>query len=352
MPASTPTGVGTTLRSYYRRLADELGFRQLSVVSTPATGADAARVVIADEWRDDEAGYGLPGRQWLYAAGGDQAEVQRRVLSDRRGDGEDGDGGVGWQGPIGALLVSRPFAAALEEADQVELTSPLPVRPIGSVKGLTDLVNEALARIWVEARVSLTGDGTREIDLAAYPWLTTIDQMRGIYDRRQTSVTAEPYSLSNSRYRLVTNGVTRTLITDVRYADAEAFELAVIVRGDHLVHDGSAWSYTTGGLQHDTWMAAAPIEWVCAIGMAKALQYVERLAASPLVPAGDREIYAATLLGADGRPRKRVWEYAAAKIVLEERPPPLQHPAESMISGPYVTEREDLSGVALPVSTV
>lgn len=321
-PAITVTGTGTTLQAYYRRLAAELGFWQLTVTSAEASGGDAARVVIANELRDDEMGYGLLGAPWLYVASGDQAMTQRRMLDPRQADG-----GVGYQGPLGALVLSRPFDAALESNAQIEASSPLPIRDHLGVRGIVTFCNEALARIWVEARASFTGNGTYEHDLAAYPYIKIRRQMRGIYDTVWTSA-GYPAELSPFDYRVVTNGVTRTLITNQAYTTADTFSVDVAVRADALVYDGSAWVYTTvPGLQEDDWQAAALIEHVCAFGMVKALQYLSRYVKMTRNLSSDEK----SGWLEDIADRRRIWGPAAAKIKMDEMPEPMPDRAPSVV---------------------
>ncbi len=323
IPASATSGTGSTLATLRHRLADELGFYASTTVTSVAASGEAARVVLADELRDDEAGYEFLGMPWVYVVSGAQIGTQRRAL---------GQPSVGYQGNYGGLFLSRPYAAALASGVTIEVTSPLPVKRHLAIKGLNDLVNEALARIWIEARISLTGNATRSYSLASYPWLQTYEQTRGIWDSRQYG-TSYPTELSACRYRIATNGITRTLVADAIYATSETFELAVIVRADRLVYDGASWAYVAQnaapGLLGDTYQAAAPEEWVVAIGMVKALQHLTKLTEAHRSLSDDERARVLTGIAQ----RRRVWALTAASIVADEMPRPLPERTEPLVMG-------------------
>jgi hypothetical protein len=315
---------GTSFRTYRRKLADELGSWQEMAVTAVGTNADAARVVLSDDLRDDEAGYEHIGGRWLYAASGLQADNQRRIISQPE---------TGYQGAIGGVMLSRPFDAALQAGTLVEVTSPLPVKRHLGIKGHRDFINEGLGLIWVEARLSLTGNGTYAYDLSAYPWLTSYEQMRGIYDTAWQP-TGAPSTLSPYGYRLVTNGATATLVTDRSYTTADTFEVAVLVRGDRLISDGLVWFYAdeaAPGLQSDDQQAAAPARWVHAFAMVKALQYLTRLVvADRKMPADEKQAQLAEIME-----RRRTWARAAAEIKLKEFPTPLPERTVPLVGGTY-----------------
>ena len=320
--SSSQTGTGPTLADYRHRLADELGFYLRTTVSTVATSGEATRVVLANEIRDDEAGYDFMGRPWLYVASGNQSGTQRRILT------EDG---VGYQGSRSALMLSRPLAGALASGDAIEITSPLPVKRHLAIKGLNDLVNEALDRIWLEARISITGNGTYSYSKASYPWLTRYDQTRGIYDTLWLS-SGEAPALSPYGYRLDVNGQSRTLVTEQSYTTADTFQLAVFVRASRLVYDGASWSYVTSptGLLNDTYQAAAAEEWVATFGMVKALQHLTRLTLMDRRMDKDEKI----LMLADLVSRRQQYALAAGEIKRREFPKSLPERSRSFLYAP------------------
>lgn len=320
IPSVASTGTGPTLATLYRKLADELGFYHQTTVSTLAASGEASRVVLADELRDDEAGYDFFGAPWLYVVDGDQARQQRRVIAQPD---------VGYQGQYGALMLSRPFTAPLAAGTTVEVTSPLPVRRSVARKGLTECINEALAMLIIEVRLAITGNGLYSYDLSAYPWLTNEIDIQGIYDTQGWD-TSYPATLSPYDYRLVTNGVNRTLVTQANYTASDTFELAALVPADRFVYDGASWYYaTTPGLQQDSWRAAAPESWVLAFAMVKALQFLERMTVRDhQMPKEDK---AATL--GEIVQRKQTWARAAADIKVNAFPKPVQQQTGTTVAG-------------------
>lgn len=328
VPALGVTGTGPTLADYVEALGEQLGTYVEHTVSAVGSGGEAARHVYLSEMIDDEEGRARFGGYYCYAKSGAQAGNQRRILQE------------GYEGPLGALVLSRKWAAALAQGTTVALTEPLPVREHLGVKGLRDLVNEALARIWIDARISFTGNGTYQTDLSSYPWLRSVEQTRGIYDSLWAA-SGEAPALSQQDYRFDVNGAARTLVTDEAYTTADTFYLAALVRGDTLIYDGASWAYTaTPGLINDTDQGAAPIHHVVALGMVKGLRYLMRQARSDarLSAAEKRETIA------DLADRLRPWKTAASRIILEEFPKPIQAPsggffgvADDMASAPTWT---------------
>ena len=308
-PASSSSATGATRRTLRRRLAEELGmYGAYTVSSTPSTSVtpDAARQVLVTALGSDQVPESYFDGAYLYVADGAQAGETRKILEGA------------YDGPIGSLLLDRPFSAALASGTEVEITSPLPGGRWLTVKGLNECVNEALARIWVAGRITMTGNGTYEYSLASYPWITDPDQIRGLDDRfffgTERPATRTPYP-----WRVVVNGATRTLVTSTQYSSADTFYLDVFVRGDRLVSDGTTWAYqTTAGLQSDSYQCAAPEDQVVSFGMVKALQAYRRvLLADALM---DKREKAAML--AENERRTLSYARMAARIKRETFPKP------------------------------
>lgn len=323
VPASTPTGTGFTLARYYRRLADELGFFLPTSTTAQASVGEASRIALSTELRDDEAGIDLQGGPWLYVASGTYAQTQRRIVS--RPD-------TGYQGSAGAVVVSRPFAAPLAAGTTIEITAPLPVRRYLATKGLVECVNEALQLLRVEAILSVTGNGTYEYDLAAYPFLTSTNQILSFDDTVYLNPTY-PAQPTPWGYEIQTNGADHTLVTQRAYSAGETIQLRVAVRADRLVYDGASWTYRDNddapGLQDDDWMAAAPEQWVIAFAMVKALQYVTRMVMANKGMDPDEK---RMLLATDILPRRQQWARAAARIKTNEMPRPMVKRQEPMVT--------------------
>lgn len=260
------TAFGISLQAYRRDLAATLGLFEVDTVTTLATGGEAARLVLVDALRDDERDddhYSSYGDTYAYVTTGAQAGEQRRIL-DR-----------GYEGPLGGLRVSRPFAAPLAASDQVEFSAPLPAKTIQGIKGLNAIVNEALERCRVGARLSIVGNGTLGYSLNAYPWLRE-DAIDGIFDRRGW-MSAQPLRRESAGFEVAVNGADLTLLTDATYSSAETFELSVLIEGGRWVKTAGTWAYTTTGLVNDTDEASVPLHWARAFGMVKALQHLKRM---------------------------------------------------------------------------
>jgi len=319
IPSTVAAGAGPTLLTLRQKLADALGFYHATTV-TEATGGDPSRIVLSDELRDDERGYPFSGQGWVYVRTGAQAGTQRRVISQPD---------VGYQGSMGVLVASRPFAAPLETGDIIEVTDPLPVKRHLALKGLNTCIDEALERCWVEAQISLTGNGTDAHDLSIYPYIELgAPQVMGTSDTRWAASNLSAMR-SPGRTRIVTNGVTRTLVTDAIYGTSETFTLDVVVRGDRLVFDGTNWFYpTTPGLAGDDWQTAVPERWVITLGMVKALQQLDKMVRMRNgVNPDDRRMAIA-----DIAERRAVWAAAARDIVHYEMPKALPQRAEPFMA--------------------
>lgn len=300
------TAVGVTWQRYWSLLADQLGLYANDLTVLSQASFEPRRNVIVDKLRDDDAGREQWAGGYLYGRTSATGGTQAKIL------------GQGYHGQFGALALADPPATAFPDGTALELSYPLPIKRHNAIKGVADLVNEALTRVWLEARIVINGDGTQDYSLTAYPWLRSKAQTRGIWDYRSYG-TSYPTALSVAGYEVRTNGATRTLVTAATYSTSETFELAVLVRGDRLIYDGSTWSYpATPGLTADTSQAAAPEEWVVTIGMVKGLQQLRKM------PGIDQ---------ADVERRMKIWAPAAAEIILHEQPEPLADPVEPMVVG-------------------
>jgi hypothetical protein len=321
--ASSPGdgGAGVSLAQYRRLIADELGLWQATTITETASGGELVRFAIADEFRDDDASPDTFFHHYLYVADGPQAGAQRRILAE------------GYDGPTGVFRVTRPFAAPLAPGTRVELTHPLPIRRLLGVKGLNTVVDEALARIWIEARIPLMGSAGGWVNLTDYDALVSYEQTRGLYDWRCGGAD-EPSGLSRTRYRFGRNGAGTWLegrYGPLDYGIDEAFQLAVLAQADRVIHDGSGWTYRdeagAGLSDHDDWRAAAPSRWVLAFGMVKALRQVRKLLTEARGIATDERRGRL----ADTDERLVHWARAAVRIATYEFPAPIQEPTSPML---------------------
>lgn len=315
VPASSGVVTSASAVRYRNLLADQLGLYDGNLsLSSLASGPDAARYLVIDALRDDEAAREAWAGGYAYARTGVVGE-QYKLL------------GHGYHGRYGALAVSNPPSVPVPVGTPIDLSWPLPIKRRNAIKGIDDLVNEALARCWILARLSIVGTGSRSISLAPYTFITSDNQIRGIYDTF-TNGLGVPLELSQYGERVTANGASRTIVTDLTYSAADTFEVEVFVRADHLVYDGSGWLYpTTPGLLNDTYRAAAPEHWVVTLGMVKALQQLRKMA---MMDRAMDHAERGLQLGEIDR-RLRTWGAAARKIILDEMPRPLARPTPSFI---------------------
>lgn len=318
-PAASATGTGVTREAYRRRLADELGSLAVLTVSSTASTAvtpDAARQLLVTALAVDQVPESNFDGYYVYAVDGAPAGETRRVLEGS------------FDGPIGSLLLDRPFSSLLASGSEVELTSPLGGGRYLAIKGLNECVNEALARIWVAARLTMTGNGTYSYSLDSYPWITDPDQIRLLVDSYFYG-SSRPADRSPYSVRMVVNGASRTLVVDTIYSSADTFYLDVFVRGDRYVSDGTTWAYqTTPGLQNDSYQAAVPEDTVVAFAMVKALQAERRMLLM------DRRIdkqERADRVGENGR-RTLTWARAAARLKREQFPKPIPEAQRGVVA--------------------
>ena len=259
---SLTSGSGPTARDYWQDLAGQLGrFQTFTVSSVSGTGA-SSRLVMVDALTDDDVEADEFEGGWLYVLDGDQAGAQRRILSQD-----------GYQGPIGALLLSRPFSSPLAPGTTVAMTEPLPVVDSRGVKGLLTLISEALKRLRVDARIVFTGDGTRRVSLVDYPWIRGTEWTDGIYDWRGETAD-RPSRRSSAEYDVTVDGATVTLELSRAYGPSDTFELKVFAPADLLLFDGTAWGYSTRGFRSDDDQAAAPVRQVTTVAMVKGLDFL------------------------------------------------------------------------------
>jgi hypothetical protein len=273
IPSMTSSGVGEgiPLATYRDLLADEIGFKLETTVTTSADGGEGRRIVLADDFRDDEAGSTLVpgGNAYLYVIDGAQAGSQSRIVSQAD---------AGYQGVHGGVVLARPFGGRLAAGTSVLVTSPLPVKRYLTVKGLDDCINEALARVPAMATLTLTltGAGTDTIPLADYPWIEHIDQILGQRDRYGTG--DDPFWRSSALPSFINaNNADRTLHLGRYYGVDETLELLITLPADRLIYNGLTWGYPDDpGLHTDIHRAAVPERWVLTYGMSRALRFLYR----------------------------------------------------------------------------
>lgn len=333
--ATTETGI---LRPLYRRaLMAQLGPFVTLTTTAVSTHGEAKRHVIVSSLRDDTLGRERLKGRYLYApyvTAGDTLGFQTRIID------------TGYHGAGGVLEIASPFDSALPVGTVVEISTGLPCEQFLDIKGGNQFVNEALTRCTVESRTTLTGNGTREYDLLAYEGF--IDQsarVDAIYDAWGT-VSTDPLEWVPYPIRIDDAGGSRTLVTPRAYSTSETFDVRVLRAGHTLIHDGISWQASTVGLTSDTEAAAAPIPWVVAIGMVKALQAMtEMVEQDEALSEAARVRQLTTLMN-----RRRQWARAANVIITTQFPEPIITPSGFAASAQIVGDRLGRLTTTLPVA--
>lgn len=257
VPAST-VAAGILRPLYRRALGAQLGPFGVYTTDGVATGDDARRQIVCSSLIDDAEDLTRLKGRYLYVATGTDDGRQTRILD------------TGYHGPIGYLEVSRPMTTALASGVEIEI-STWPCDMYLDQNGLNQLVNEALARCTVESRATFNGNGTRSYSLLDDETAIDMEQRADAVWDTFAVATGDPTEAVPYTARVDTTNGERTLVTGYSYADGETFDLRLLLAGNSLIKSGGAWGFSTTGLTDDTQAAAAPIHWVVAFGMVKAL---------------------------------------------------------------------------------
>lgn len=322
-PIVIPSGTTAAgiLRPLYRRaLGAQYGPFGVYRTDGVASGGEAKRQIVCSSLIDDEQeSTRLKGR-YLYVATGNDAGRQTRILQ------------TGYHGPIGYLEVSRPMTTPLASGIEFEL-SAWPCDQYLDVKGLNQIVNEALARCSVEYRLGLTGNGTRSSSLVDYEsYLDDSDGVDAIYDA-WTTTAGEPLEMVPYAPRIDVASGTRTLITRRAYSTNETFQVRVLRSGHTLINDGSGWGTSSVGLTDDSQAALAPVHWVVAIGMVKLLQIATEMVEQDETLSDAVKARRLALL----MQRRAQWTRASNRIIRFEFPAPTIF-SEGLMSGNTIVD--------------
>lgn len=248
------------LRPVYREaFGRQVGLWSQYTVSETATELTREDVVLIDDLVDSEDTEERYARRYLYVRDGDEIGAQRRVH------------GQGYDGPAGALVVTRGYEGPLRAGTSVEVTAPLPSEQMAGIQGLNQYLNQGFAACTIEYRLSLTGNGTRSLSLRDYEsFIDQNDRVDAIFDSTAFQ-TGQPLEPSPYGARIDTSGAERTLVTDYTYADGQALAVRVLRQGHTLVRSSGVWGSSTVGLTSDDQAAAVPVRWAVAAAMCKAL---------------------------------------------------------------------------------
>lgn len=319
---STPSQF-PTLAELRHDFADQIGTWNTGVISATTPGGEPGRWILVDDLRDDEWDRDQYAGAWVYATTGSMRTEQRRV---RR---------TGYEGPFGALALSRVFDVAGVPTvpsieSQVEITQPLPTKKTGLTKGLNTLINEACDRVWTEARIPFTGNGTSRYSLSNYEFVTTQARVDGIYDWTLGIASTEAPIRASVAPVITTNGATITLETGYSYSTAASFQLKVFVKASRLIYDGDVWGYVATGLVNDTDQVAVPSAWVLPVAMVKGIQYLRlRVTQDKTLSAAEKRDRLAEI---EASYRPSSWARAAASVIANSLPRGTANPSQGLTS--------------------
>jgi len=263
--SGAPSTFGTLLE-VAEKVAENLGDFSRTFTGLSLPSGEPGRWVLLDAFKDDEQGRAQLAGGYVYVVSGTQAGASRRIRTE------------GYEGPWGALglanvLTLEGVPTNLAQLTPVDVSLPLPVRSVGLMRGTVELVKQASERLYVQARVVLTGDGTHSYPLDAWDWLQHKRQTDGLYDRRWLP-SQSPLRRSVAEYDLTFDGPTVTLQTAIPYAEGESFELSVLIPAARLIRADGTWAYSTVGLVDDDDQCPAPTSWLLAVAMAIGLDYL------------------------------------------------------------------------------
>jgi hypothetical protein len=235
VPGSS-TSRGVSLLRYRQRLADSLGYYATARVSQLAASLEGERRILTSDFISDQASPDRFDGLFVYVLDGLQAGAVRQLV-----------GGT-YDGTLGALVVDRPFDAALAVGTHVEL-GVLPASRYLGQAGFREVINLALEELTVIDRVSITATAqTIEYSLANYPW--PIKGVGKLYDPRTSTTdrlreTSQPWSFTN-------DAESPLLTLNSAYAAGDVFILELHRPASTRIRQGGAWGDSLDGLVDDS----------------------------------------------------------------------------------------------------
>lgn len=294
-----------------RAVASAIGHYRLVSATTDASETPVLGITAL---RSDNVPLSRFDGHYVYAPSLDEA---RRVVDSS------------YDGATGTIRVDDPFSGNLASAD-LEITNTLPGTWHLDIKGINQVVNDALSRMRVWARIDFTGNGTFSHSLDDYAdWLTSEEMISHLEDRFWGIASTDPTVRSSFDWRVQQNGSELNLITDWAYATDETFTLVAIRPGDKWIRSGGVWA-AGNGLQNETDEAAAPLRWVRTWGSALAFRHLID------VTEEDESIGEQRRAARLARYQRRIRSLATAcqRIRIEEFPRPLARRTPGLIVAP------------------
>lgn len=166
--------MSTSFKTARRYLANVLEPRSWGVVSSSSTGA--VNTVVAASMKLSRGDQDALDTGWLYWSGGALLGEQRPI---RRS---------GLDTSTGTITVATDFAATTPTGAEFEVHTRYPVkRDDGSllVAGYQELINDALARLWVQDDLAVSGVAGQTrylLDVSTYPFLAETERILDVMD--------------------------------------------------------------------------------------------------------------------------------------------------------------------------
>lgn len=271
-----------TLTAYRRDLAQKAGM--LKIVTTgalysgayggAASGSDAARrIVSSDLGLSNLAGTAaeIPPTaydyQWTYAPA---SAEQRRVVKNGysaynaavdvlTGHNASADAYI-----VGYLTVDRAHATTLAGNSTVEILGRFPATSYEELPGLHWAINEALQVMHWPRKESVTGDGTRRIDVSSsFPWLKRDEQLIRVF-RPDGNDGTGPQPMPGKTW-LEPDGEKVYLHIPESVASTATFTIQVRRPCHTWIKASGTWATSTVGLVNETDEALPEVDRVTAV---------------------------------------------------------------------------------------
>lgn len=270
-----------TLPSYRRDLALKASSFKLLTTGVlysgtyqgTASGSDAARRIVSSQLASANlAGTSaeLPPTaydyQWTYIP---STAEQRRIVKNgysaynAASDVLTGQNASANAYIVGYVTVDRAHAATLSANIEAEILGRFPATSYEETPGLHWAINEALQVIHWPRKESVTGNGTKRIDVSSsLPWLKRPEQLIRVYDVEPDSGGPQPM---RGRSWLEPDGEKCYLHIPEAVASGTTFTIQVRRPCSTWIRVGGTWATSTVGLVNETDEALPEVDRVTAV---------------------------------------------------------------------------------------
>lgn len=234
--------IGDSLATIRGRLAETLGHHGVGTVTTLAAGLEADKRLISTAYQSDQLPPESLDGLFVHIRDGAEARSSRRIVNGS------------FDGPLGALVVDRPYAAPLAEATVFEV-SVLPGEKYQGIEGLRPIINLALEELPVIDLVSITitstgGVADTQYSLASYAW--PIKAVGRVFYPRTSTTSERRREIPRGQWELVLNAHEPILsFTSLPASVGQAVEVELHRPADTWIKTGGTWGSSTTGLVLD-----------------------------------------------------------------------------------------------------